>query len=386
MSCNGLVFKNTGTSLSPKGHKLGLFRKPHFEFTHCKSSLNILTHFNPSDAKMRVGTRAAVEVELKPVSEKILVKAMGLKKTYTSGGKKTVALQGVSFKVEEGEIVCLLGPNGAGKTTLVKILTTLLLSDEGRAEVAGYDVVSEGHKIRKIIGYAGQDSERSAFFRLTVRENLIFFANVLHGIGRNEANRRIGEMAEAFDFKDCLDQYFIALSGGQKQAFVIMRSLITQPKVVFMDEPSKSLDPLIASKVRKYIKDYARSRKAAIIVTTHNMREAEEIGDRVVMMNKGKILFDGMPEEMRRSVTKTEVIQINGNNVPDEVNRRIAEVNGVIGVQREGSNLRIYCSDAYSILPIIMKILRDNAIKPAVGIDNLTLEEAFKIMVEGEVK
>ncbi|MGQ9597638.1 MAG: ABC transporter ATP-binding protein [Thermoproteota archaeon] len=335
---------------------------------------------------MRVGTRTAVEVELKPVSEKILVKATGLKKTYTSGGKKTVALQGISFKVEEGEIVCLLGPNGAGKTTLVKILATLLLPDGGLAEVAGYNVISEGDKVRKIIGYAGQDSERSAFFRLTARENLIFFANVLHGIRRNEVNGRIEELAEAFDFKECLDKYFIALSGGQKQTFVIMRSLITRPKVVFMDEPSKSLDPLTASKVRKYIKDYARTRRAAILVTTHNMREAEEIGDRVVMMNKGKVLFDGTPEEMRKSVTKMEVIQINGNNIPDEVNRKIAEINGVAGIQREGSNLRIYCNDAYSILPHVMKDLRDQGIKPAIGIDNLTLEEAFKIMVEDEAR
>ncbi len=346
----------------------------------------MLNYFGLSDEKMRIGTKTAMEMELESISRKTLVEAMGLWKTYTSGGKQTVALQGVSFRVEEGEIVCLLGPNGAGKTTFVKILATLLLPDEGRAEVAGYDVLSEGNEVRKIIGYAGQDSERSAFFRLTARENLIFFANVLHGIGRKEVNERVEELAEAFDFKDCLDQYFIALSGGQKQTFVIMRSLITQPKIVFMDEPSKSLDPLTASKVRKYIKDYARMRKAAIVVTTHNMREAEEIGDRVVMMNKGKILFDGAPEDMRRSVTKTEVIQINGNNIPDEVSRRIAEVKGVMGVQHEGSNLRVYCNDAYSILPTVTKILRDNAIKPAVGIDNLTLEEAFKIMVEGEIK
>lgn len=331
--------------------------------------------------------RSIVEASIiEHLVEGILVQATGLRKTYRSGGKQTVALQGVSFNVKEGEIVCLLGPNGAGKTTLVKILATLLLPDDGLAKVAGYDVVSEGEKVRKIIGYAGQDSERSAFFRLTARENLIFFANVLHGMKRNEVNGRIEELAEAFDFKECLDQYFIALSGGQKQTFVIMRSLITQPRIVFMDEPSKSLDPLTASKVRKYIKDYARTRRAAILVTTHNMREAEEIGDRVVMMNKGRVLFDGTPEDMRKSVTRTEVIQINGNNVPDEVNRKIAEINGVTGIQREGSNLRIYCKDAYSILPFIMKALRDHDVKPAVGIDNLTLEEAFKIMVEDEMK
>lgn len=334
---------------------------------------------------MSVKTRAAVEATVmeKPVSE-TLVQATGLRKTYRSGGKQTVALQGVSFSVREGEIVCLLGPNGAGKTTLVKILSTLLFPDEGQAWVGGYDVVSQADRVRRIIGYAGQDSERSAFFRLTARENLIFFATAFHGLRRPEVNERIEEMASEFDFKECLDQYFIALSGGQKQTFVIMRSLITQPRIVFMDEPSKSLDPLTASKVRKYLKDYAQKRGAAIIVTTHNMREAEEIGDRVIMMNKGKIMFDGTPEKMRESVTRTEVIQINGNNVHEGFMKQLAHVEGVISVQRENSDLRIYCKDAYETLPVVIKLLKDNGQRPGIRIENLTLEEAFKIMVEGE--
>jgi ABC-2 type transport system ATP-binding protein len=336
---------------------------------------------------MSVETSFAVKtVPVEAGTRKTLVQAMGLRKTYRSGGKQTVALQGVSFSVKEGEIVCLLGPNGAGKTTLVKILSTLLFPDEGQALVAGYDVVSQADKVRRIIGYAGQDSERSAFFRLTARENLIFFATAFHGLRKPEVNKRIEEMAREFDFKDCLDKYFIALSGGQKQTFVIMRSLITQPRIVFMDEPSKSLDPLTASKVRKYLKDYARAKGAAIIVTTHNMREAEEIGDRVIMMNKGRIIFDGTPEEMRESVTRTEVIQINGNNVQEDVRNQLARLEGVIGVQRENSDLRIYCKDAYETLPAVVNILKNSGQRPAIRIESLTLEEAFKIMVEGEAQ
>ncbi|MCX8183511.1 MAG: ABC transporter ATP-binding protein [Crenarchaeota archaeon] len=334
---------------------------------------------------MSVKTRAMVEATVmeNPTSE-TLVQAMGLRKTYSSGGKQTVALQGVSFSIREGEIVCLLGPNGAGKTTLVKILSTLLFPDEGEAWVGGYDVVSQADRVRRIIGYAGQDSERSAFFRLTAKENLIFFATAFHGLHKSEANERIEQMAMEFDFKDCLDQYFIALSGGQKQTFVIMRSLITRPKIVFMDEPSKSLDPLTASKVRKYLKDYAQNRGAAIIVTTHNMREAEEIGDRVIMMNKGKIIFNGPPEKMRESVTRTEVIQINGNNINEEFVKQLTHVEGVISVQRENSDLRIYCKDAYETLPVLIKLLKNNGHRLGIRIENLTLEEAFKIMVEGE--
>jgi len=258
-----------------------------------------------------------------------------------------------------------------------------LLPDDGEAWVGGYNVVLQADRVRRIIGYAGQDSERSAFFRLTARENLIFFATAFHGLCRSEADERIEELAGEFDFKDCLDQYFIALSGGQKQTFVIMRSLITQPKVVFMDEPSKSLDPLTASKIRKYLRDYARKRRTAIVITTHNMREAEEIGDRVIMMNKGKIVFDGTPEKMRESVTRTEVIQINGNNVHEEVVKQLSLVDGVISVQRDDSDLRIYCKDAYETLTFVIGILKNNGLRPGIRIENLTLEEAFKIMVEG---
>lgn len=137
----------------------------------------------------------------------------------------------MSLQVKRGEIVCLLRPNGAGKTTLVKILSTLLLPDEGKARVAGYDILSQADRIRKIMGYAGQDSERPAYFRLTTRENLIFYANAYHGINRMEVNRRIETLVDAFDIRDGLDKYFIALSGGQKQTFVIMR---------FVDHESQS--------------------------------------------------------------------------------------------------------------------------------------------------
>jgi len=314
----------------------------------------------------------------------IAVLADGLRKTYKFGGKQTQALKGVSLKVKKGEIICLLGPNGAGKTTLVKILSTLLLPDEGEAKVSGYDVVSQADDVRKIMGYAGQDSERSAYFRLTTRENLFFFANAFHGISKMEANKRIEALADAFDFKDNLDKYFIALSGGQKQMFVIMRSLITNPEVVFMDEPSKSLDPLAASKVRAYLKEYANRKSVALIVTTHNMKEAEEISDRVIMINKGDVLFDGTTGDMRESMTKTEVVEITGNHIGEEVKGLVTNIPGVLGVNVENSNFRLYCKDAYEVLPRVVEVLKVNGQRPAVGIEHMTLEEAFKVMVEGE--
>lgn len=314
------------------------------------------------------------------------VEAEELYKTYRTGGKEVRALNGVSLNVKYGEVVGLLGPNGAGKTTLVKILATLLVPDKGKAKVGGYDVINQSQKVREIIGYAGQDSERSAYFRLTTRENLLFFARAFYGIHKEEAHRRINELAEAFGFKNKLDSYFIALSGGEKQTFVIMRSLITKPRIVFMDEPSKSLDPVTASKVRRYIKEYARKLNAAVLVTTHNMLEAEEISDRVVMINNGKILFNGTPDEMKSLVAKSEIVEIQGNNIEKDIKMSIMNLPGIINVVEEDFRIRLMCKDAYEVLSNIISLLRSKGKKVPISIERPTLEEAFRIMVEGDIK
>jgi ABC-2 type transport system ATP-binding protein len=313
----------------------------------------------------------------------IAVEAQGLRKTYRTGGKEVQALRGVNLEVEQGKVVCLLGPNGAGKTTLVKILATLLMPDGGWARVAGLDVVSRGNGVRKVIGYAGQDSERSAYFRLTARENLLFFSRTFHGMSNQEAKGRIEELADALGFADKLDTYFIALSGGEKQMFVIMRALISRPEVVFMDEPSKSLDPVAASNVRSYLKDYARARDAALLVTTHNMKEAEDISDSVIMINKGEVLFDGTPEGMKTSVMKAAVVQIGGNHIGEDTKRIITAIPGVLDFAEEGQGIRLYCRDAYEVLPHVVRTLKESGNRVPVGVEYLTLEEAFKIMVGG---
>ena len=314
------------------------------------------------------------------------VEAQGLRKTYRTGGKEVQALRGVNLEVERGKVVCLLGPNGAGKTTLVKILATLLLPDGGWARVAGLDVVSQGNEVRKIMGYAGQDSERSAYFRLTARENLLFFSKTFHGMGNAEANERIAALADALGFTEKLDGYFITLSGGEKQMFVIMRALIAAPEIVFMDEPSKSLDPIAASCVRSYLKDYARHKNAALLVTTHNMKEAEDISDNVIMVNKGEVLFNGTPEGMKASVMKTEVVQIGGNHIDEGVRRAIAGIPGVTEVHDEGRDLRLYCNNAYEVLPRVIETLKMSGHRVPVGMEYLTLDEAFRIMVTGGTK
>ena len=165
------------------------------------------------------------------------------------------ALINMGLDVRYSEIHSLLGPNGAGKTTFVKILATLLKKDSGHIEIAGYDLDHDENPIRNLIGYVGQDTERSAYSRLTIQENLLFFARI-RGMHREDAENRIALLSESFGLESKIDAQFGQLSGGQKQSAVIMRALLHDPLLLFLDEPTKGLDPLAARKIRGYLRKY----------------------------------------------------------------------------------------------------------------------------------
>lgn len=296
------------------------------------------------------------------------------------------ALDGVSLSVAEGEVFGLLGPNGAGKTTLVKVLTTLLKASSGHAEVGGYDVDAEEDEVRQIIGYAGQDSERSAYFRLTVRENLLYFAHGLRDVPKETAKERIAEIASAIGFSDRLDKHFIALSGGEKQLVIVMRAILHNPQVYFLDEPSKSLDPLTARRVRKYLKAYAKKRGITVCLTTHNMREAEEICDRIAFINRGRLRLVGTLSEFKRRVTVKEIVEIGVPKLDNLVESRLLTLPGVSNLTH-GLNTRLYCDDAFSLLPEVLEILKSAKAKVPVRMVEPSLEDAFAVLVhEDEVR
>jgi ABC-2 type transport system ATP-binding protein len=293
---------------------------------------------------------------------------------------KTVrALDHVDLEVEEGEVFGLLGPNGAGKTTLVRILATLLSATSGRAEVGGHDVRREEQAVRRIIGYAGQDSERSAYFRLTVRENLLYFAHALRGVPIRTANERIDAIAAGVGFSDQLDKHFSTLSGGQKQLMIVMRALLHHPQIVFMDEPSKSLDPVTADRVRGFLIDYAGEHGMTILLTTHNMGEAEDICDRLAFIDEGHIRFVGTPRAFRRSVTAQETIEV----AMQDGDAIVAQLRGLPGVTRattEGA-IRLYCDDGFAVLKEVVAVLDRSGTKAAVSMVEPSLEDAFSILV-----
>jgi ABC-type multidrug transport system ATPase subunit len=160
--------------------------------------------------------------------------AQDVRKTYGD----TVALHDASLELYQGEILALLGPNGAGKTTLIKILATLLTKDAGQVTILGYNLDTHPEEIRHVFGYVGQDTERSAYARLTVVENLTFFGK-LRGMTTQQIDQQIEKLATYFDFHANFDKQFVQLSGGQKQTVVIMRGLLHDPPLVYLDEPTK---------------------------------------------------------------------------------------------------------------------------------------------------
>ncbi len=303
-----------------------------------------------------------------------------LSKTYRQkNGDPVQAVKDVSLSVPYGQAFGFLGPNGAGKTTLVRMLATLLRATSGRARVCGYDVERDEQQVRRVIGYAGQDSERSAYFRLTVRENLLYFAHALRGVPIRRAGERIKEIAAAVGFVDQLDKQFSTLSGGQKQLFVVMRALLHQPKIVFLDEPSKSLDPVTADRVRTFLIGYARQHGMTILLTTHNMDEAEKVCDRLAFINKGRLQFVGTPLEFRRSVSVQEIVEVTMPH-QDAVTERLWQLPGVNHVTGNGT-IRLYCDDGFSVLREVVTVLAGAGTRASVSMVEPSLEDAFSIFV-----
>jgi len=304
-----------------------------------------------------------------------------LVKEYRSGGKTVRALDNLSLSVKAGEVFGLLGPNGAGKTTLVKILATLLNADQGSATVCGFDVRRDEAKVRAVIGYAGQDSERSAYFRLTAEENLVYFAGATRNMTPRVIRPRVRELAKAFGFEEKLNRQFVTLSGGEKQTLVVMRALLHSPQVCFLDEPSKSLDPITARKVRVYLKEYARSNNATVVVTTHNMTEAQELSDRLALIHHGRLLFLGTPLEFGKAVEHRDVIEITADRLPGPVLERLKGLEGVARID-QGPPVQLFCQDAYAVLPAVTSTLKTAGLKVPVGIAMPSLDRAFIELVE----
>ena len=201
-----------------------------------------------------------------------------------------LALDRLDLDVERGEIVALLGPNGAGKSTLLRILGTTVLPDDGTAEVCDVDVVADPARARRQVGLMIGD-ERSLYWRLSGRGNLVFFA-ALHGMRRRHALTRAAELLELVGLVEAADRSVLGYSSGMRARLSLARALLAQPPLLLLDEPTRSLDPLAASGFRDTAASLAHERETGILLATHDLHEAVAVSDRVVILSAGRAVLD----------------------------------------------------------------------------------------------
>ena len=219
------------------------------------------------------------------------------------------ALRDVSFEVETGEIFGLIGRNGAGKTTLTKIVATLVQPTTGSVSVHGHDSVSDDEHVRRQIGLATAE-ERSFYWRLTSEQNLMFFAR-LHGLADRVAKHRIKDVFAKLELDEVARRRFGELSTGNKQRLAVARALLANPPVLLLDEPTRSLDPLAAARMRELIQSLAaHDPPATILLTSHNLSEVETLCARVAIISRGRIRAIDTPRNLRDLTSGSETVQI----------------------------------------------------------------------------
>lgn len=247
---------------------------------------------------------ASLAIETKDLGR--IYKLRGNKK---EARKELVALEGVNLTVERGELFGLLGPNGAGKTTLIKVLTTLLSPTSGWARVAGADVSAQPDLVRPKINMVS-GGESSGYGLLTVRENLWMFSQ-FYGVPSKEANERIVALLEMVGMKDRIHTKSSDLSTGLRQKMNIVRGFLTDPEVLFLDEPTLGLDVGASRDVRKFIIEWLKADKTrTLLLTTHYMVEADELCDRVAIINKGRVLACDTPSALKHRLQKDALFEI----------------------------------------------------------------------------
>jgi ABC-2 type transport system ATP-binding protein len=287
-------------------------------------------------------------------SSGLAVDARDLTKTFRSGWlrpRRTEALRGASLQVPRGAIFGLLGPNGAGKTTLLSILATLLIPDGGSAWVLGYDVVREAREVRRRLNMASGNA--SFVWSLRPAEVLAFYGR-LYGLHGRALRARVDELIELCELGAHRTTEYNELSTGLKQRLAFAKALLNRPEVLFLDEPTLGLDPDVSVRIRAQIARLRRELGTTIILTTHYMREAEELCDEIAFIKGGRILARGAADALKRQIHIGEVVSLRLD--PAEP-MGLAELSGVLGMRRRGDRLEVTVDAAEKRLPELLRWL-----------------------------
>ncbi|HII67050.1 MAG TPA: ABC transporter ATP-binding protein [Thermococcaceae archaeon] len=235
------------------------------------------------------------------------------------------AVKGISFKVKKGELFGLLGPNGAGKTTTIKMLTTLLEPTDGSARILGYDIRENTREIRRRINLVAE-GERTLYWRLSGYENLKYFARIYY-VSKEEERERIEFLLKLVGLWEKRNDLVMNYSRGMKQRLAIAKALVNDPEVLFLDEPTLGLDVQSSIFVREFVKKLVDEQGKTVLLTTHYMAEAEQLCDRIAIIDHGKIIALDTPDNLKKLVMDEGVVEIRlKGNVPEEIPWRLAIV------------------------------------------------------------
>jgi len=287
---------------------------------------------------------------------------------YKSLKSEKIALRGINLKIPKWKIFGLLGPNGAGKTTLISIMATILKQTRGRVEVLGLDSIRDAKEIRKRINIASGNP--NLIWSLTVYENLRYYA-MLYGV----RDRRVVEnLIDEFELREFRDVEFNRLSTGNKQKLLLARAFVNDPELVFLDEPTKGLDPPVAKRLREKIADKQRDLGISVVLTTHYMSEAEMLCERIAFINKGEIVAKGTKEELKRMLKMKDKITI---EMDAEISMQLPSLEGVYMVERDGKSLSFYVDSAEKRLwDVASEVAKLGRIKNIV-VREVDLEDVF---------
>ncbi len=315
------------------------------------------------DLPERWGVGAAVEVK-------------GLKKTFVSGWlrrRRKEALKGVDLTVPEGAFWGILGPNGAGKTTLLSILSNLLTPEEGEVRILGMDVRAHATDLRKRINLSS--GHANFLWSMTVQENLQYYA-MLYGLPRKKRHQKVEDLLRLLDFNDFARVRFDELSTGTKQKLSLAKALLNDPQLLLLDEPTVGLDPDVAHRTREIIRSLHRERGTTTLMTTHNMKEAENLCQQVAFIKDGTIKACGEPRDLKRKLGLGDTIRISFHGPPPA--QTPENIPGIYEIQIFDSTLQILVDDHRQRLhPVLDFFMQQKMSVADIQIKESDLEDVF---------
>jgi ABC-2 type transport system ATP-binding protein len=287
------------------------------------------------------------------------IEASNLRKTYTGG---VTALDGLSFAVEAGTIFGLLGPNGAGKSTTVKILTTLSRADSGEARVAGLDVVREAERVRRSIGVVGQRHGLDP--EATGRENLEMQAEI-YGLAGAPRRQRVEQLLARFGLAEAAGRIAKTYSGGMQRRLDVALGLVHRPRVLFLDEPTTGLDPEARVELWREIERLAGEEEMTILLTTHYLEEADRLAARLAIVDRGRIVAAGTPDELK-SELRGDTVQVELRDAANgDAGSALAQLSGISELTLDGRLLRARVDNGAAVIPSLISALERRGLRVA---------------------